>query len=148
MQDKSLVGCTDADDKLFSFKPFLTTLICRGQNNKNQTATKSKSFMSNDSSPRWIDLLPSPFYAFYAWQLQQCLPTAAVSALLVQTNALWTSTVLGTRILFPHPALQKLPESVLLIADVTKERIHVQPFCNSGLLLSNVLESSISHTLS
>lgn len=56
------------------------------------------AFLSLNSSPGWLGISASPFYAIYAIYLQQKLPTAAVETMLSQWRYLRHVEKRGTKI--------------------------------------------------
>lgn len=140
VQNNYMTYSINANDKLSQLEPFPLTHLSGPKIDEPQNDIERSAFMSMDSSIGWIGLSASPFFAFYASNLQQMLSGATVASLTSQANALRQLKKLGTRISFPRAGSGDDKLFVTVFADAGGLRDHGQLAYVAGFLLGPLWE--------
>lgn len=98
-----------------------------------------------NSSVGWLGISASPFCSFYSSYLQQKLPSAKVSTLIPQSNAMRTLKKLSTVIFYPRPSHGQHKVSVVLFPDASRFTDHGQFALIAGILIGRLQGGSVYH---
>ena len=137
-----------ADDKLNAIECYPIDRNRRKQNDSILNSIEERSFRSVNSSLGWIGTVSSLFCSFYASYLQQKVPETTIHDLITQINAVRHLKKLGTITTYKRPQLKKdYKLSVVMFSDASKTADKSQLGYIGGLLIGELHDSSLFHTL-
>lgn len=149
LQHEDFSAEIDAEDKLSAVEAFPLTRMRRKEFDAPLNVVERRSFSSLNSSISWLGVAASPLCSFYSSHMQQRLPTAKVSDLVAQINALKALKKFGSKIAYHRP----LPKAdyalnILVVSDASRSVDHGQLCFVAGLLFGPMEQNSVFHTLS
>lgn len=138
----------NADDKLVALEKRPISRLRRRETESELIAVAKSAFISLNSSLGGLGIAASPFCTFYASPMHQMLPSAKVSVLASQADALRILKNLGTNISFPKPVTGA--HELCIEIFVAKGRLseHGQISYLSGLLIGSLVLNLVFHTIS
>lgn len=134
-QNEDFICSIDAEEMLTDPERYPLTRFLRRETNFSLNAVQKSAFMSVNSSLGWLGLASSPFCAFYEIYLQQFIPAATVSVLILQSNALSTLNKLGTCVSYPLPINGSFTVTIVVFTDSVRLTDHGSLSFVSGFLL-------------
>lgn len=148
-QDTNLDISIDGDDKLKRLQPYEISRVRRKNMNEKLNQIEAKAFASINASIGWLGVTASPFCAQVSSHLQQHAPNATIKEMIQQINLLRKLKKVCTVATYKCPkpnASKKL--SVLVFSDAGRTSDHGQLCFIAGLLVGELTEGSIFHSVS